>query len=299
MENYLKFKPVVSGSGFKMEGYHIWCSSVIYDNGKYYLFASRWLKNKAFPHGYMTDSEIVLAETDDLNKPFKFKKVLIGKRDGNYWDSMMAHNPYVIKTDNKYVLYYIGTPDGKYETRAIGYAWADSIDGEWVRSEKPILLPENANNPCVVENDKGEFILYFRNGNLEVSVAISDKFNGEYTIANENIFKKGMIEDMFVYNDGDKYVMIAEDAEGAYTGLVKGGVRFTSKDGVIWDDENAVPAYDFDIIYDDGKTEKLQRRERPMILFVDNKKYLFSAAKINGENQLEGGDTWNLVQELC
>ena len=113
-----------------------------------------------------------------------------------------------------------------------------------------------------------------------------------------NIFPKGMIEDMFVYHDGEKYIMIAEDAGGAYTGLKKGGVRFLSHDGITWDEDSAVPAYGFNITYDDGRTEELQRRERPMILFDNDKKYLFTSAKINGELKLEGGDTWNMVQEF-
>ena len=297
MECCLDFKPVITGSGFKMEGYYVWCGSVLHEDGMYYLFASRWKKEKEFPGGYMTDSEIVLAQTDNLNKPFEFKKVIIGKRDGNYWDSVMAHNPYIIKLGDKYVLYYIGNTDGRSQTRKIGYAYCDSVDGEWIRAEQAIDLPEDANNPCVVSNN-GELLLYYRDGGLRVSVAKAEKFDGEYKVVKENIFPKGMVEDMFVYHDGEKYIMIAEDAGGAYTGLKKGGVRFLSHDGITWDEDSAVPAYGFNITYDDGRTEELQRRERPMILFDNDKKYLFTSAKINGELKLEGGDTWNMVQEF-
>ncbi len=295
---YYKLKPAADGTGFKMDGYYIWCGSVIKEDDYYYLFAARWKKEHTFPDGYMTNSEIVLAGTDDLNKPFKYIKTIISKRDGNYWDSMMAHNPYIIKIDNEYVLYYIGSPDGKFETRTIGYATSLSLDGEWKRCDTPIKLPPDANNPCVINTEENGLMLYFRDGNLRVSVAKAERYDGEYTVVRDSIFQKGKIEDMFVYNDGTEYIMIAEDNDGVYTGLSKGGVRFTSPNGLDWDDSNAVAAYGFDIEYTSGAKELLQRRERPMILFDDDKQYLFTTAKANGADRLTGGDTWNMFQEI-
>ena len=130
MEKYFKLKPAVVGSGFSMEGYYVWCGSVIRENGRYYLFAARWPEEKGFPNGYLTDSEIVLASTDDLSKPFEFEKVLISKRDGEKWDSVMAHNPFIFKDGDTYIIYYIGSPDGGYEKRAIGYAYLGRQTGE-------------------------------------------------------------------------------------------------------------------------------------------------------------------------
>lgn len=298
MKECFEYMPVIENSGFRMDGYYVWCGSAIKENGIYYLFASRWTKKKTFPDGYMTDSEIVLATTDDISKPFKFEKVVLGKRDGNYWDSMMSHNPYIMKYNDKYVLFYIGTSDGSSKNRAVGYATSDSITGEWVRSDKPINLPNDSNNPCVVITPQGKVLLYYRNGSLQVSVAEAESIGGEYEILNFDLFKRGKIEDMFVYHNGSKYVMIAEDADGVYTGLEKGGVKFLSDDGIHWDENSAEPTYGFDISYNNGKTQTLQRRERPMILFDEEKKYLFTTAKINGEEKLIGGDTWNMVQEI-
>ncbi len=121
-----------------MEGYHVWCGSVLKENGTYFLFASRWKKEKSFPAGYLTDSEIVLATTDDLGKPFVFQKVIIGKRDGTYWDGMMAHNPYITKIGDEYVLFYIGNPDGGWAIRKIGWAQMKDLFCEWERGESPV-----------------------------------------------------------------------------------------------------------------------------------------------------------------
>ena len=77
--------------------------------------------------------------------------------------------------------------------------------------------------------------MYYRDGALNVSVAKADKYNGIYTVLKKGLFPKGMIEDMFVYRDGDKYIMIAEDAGGAYTGIEKAGVKFISDNGIDWE----------------------------------------------------------------
>lgn len=298
MKKCLEFLPAVKGSGFKMEGYHVWCSSVIKEGDTYYLFAARWPEEKVFPYGYLTDSEIVLATTDDLSKPFQFQKVILGKRDGEMWDSVMAHNPFICKFDDLYVLYYIGSPDGGTDYRAIGYAYSKSLTGEWTRSDECIKLPPNANNPAVFKNDDGTFFLYFRDGHGRVSVAQSDSFKGPFEVKNFNLFPSSCAEDMFVYKDEKSYVMIAEDGRGYYTGLKKGGVRFRSEDGIHWDESSAEQAFDFDIEYDDGSHLTLQRRERPFLFWDGERKYLFSTAKIGGPDQETGGTNWNMVQEI-
>ncbi len=298
-EKALKLKPVVKGSGFRIDGYYVWCGSVLKENGKYYLFAARWPKEKTFPLGYLSDSEIVLATTDDLAKPFKFEKVIIGKRDGGYWDGVMAHNPYITKIGDEYVLFYIGSPDGGTVTRKIGWARTRDLLGEWERSEKPIDLPPDANNPSAVVTENGVY-LYFRNGKspMEVLVAKADRYDGEYTVLNDNLFPGTSIEDMFVYRTEEGFKMVTEDGGGCFTGLLYGGVSFASKDGITWDRENFRQAYDFTVEYDDGTTAELQRRERPFLLFDEGKIYLFNAAKIGGETQRTGGDTWNMVEEV-
>ncbi len=296
--NYcLKLKPAKKEAGFRMDGYYVWCGSTIKEGDTYYLFAARWPEEKKFPGGYLTDSEIVVATTDDLSKPFQFKKAIITKRDGEKWDSVMAHNPYIFKDGDRYVLMYIGSPDGGTANRAVGYAYSDSLTGDWIRSETSIALPPDSNNPAIINDDQGRYLLYFRDGNLKVSVARSEKLEGPYEVLNDNLCPKGIIEDMFVFREADgSYVMFAEDAGGAYTGDPKAGVRFKSKDGINWGDD--VPSYGFDVEYDDGSTVTLQRRERPFVLCDGDRKYLFTTAKIGGEDKNSGGKTWNMLQEI-
>lgn len=293
-----KFKNAVAGSGFQMEGYYVWCGSMIKEGDTYYLFAARWPKEYKFPEGYLNYSEIVLATTKDLAKPFQFEKVLITKREGDYWDSAMAHNPYIFRTEEGYALYYIGSPDGGVETRAIGFATSKSLTDGWVRSDKAFVLPQDANNPCPVQTPEGDWLLYFRDTNCHVSVARGKSYKGPFEVVAYDLYPEGGVEDMFIYWNGQEYVMIAEDCVGAYTGLGKGGLKCTSKDGIHWPKENIEQAYDFHVKYNDGSELVLQRRERPTIFFDGDRQYLVTTAKINGENQWSGGDTWNMIQEI-
>lgn len=211
----------------------------------------------------------------------------------------MAHNPYVVKAEKGYYLYYIGSPDGGTKTRKIGYAYADALDGEWQRSDEPIDLSPDANNPCVLKARDGRVLLYFRDGTPEsrVHVAVSDRYDGGFTVVNANAFLNCGVEDMFVYETDEGFEMLAEDCDGFYTDK-KAGIKAYSRDGIYWDNERVIPAYGFNVEYDDGKILELQRRERPFILDDNGRKYLFTGAKINGETRLAGGDTWNLVQEI-
>ena len=56
-----RIQPVPVNSGFKMEGYWVWCGSVIKVGSYYNMFASRWPKGREFPVDYMQSSEIVRA----------------------------------------------------------------------------------------------------------------------------------------------------------------------------------------------------------------------------------------------
>lgn len=294
-----QYHPVPVNSGFRMDGYYVWCGSMIKGkDGLYYLFASRWPEETTFPRGYMTHSEIVLATSPSLDEPFTFRKVVISGRDGNYWDSGMAHNPFVMPVDNHYVMFYIGTQNGSAEKRAIGYATADSLDGEWTRSDAPLTLPPNANNPAVIRDHDGSYLLYYRDGKLNVSVARAPHYSGPYEVVKFNIFPEGPIEDMYVFHQNGRYEMFAEDALATYTELTAGGVHFVSQDGINWQTDEQPVAYGFDVEYTDGSILTLQRRERPQVYIEGKDAYLITTAKINGPDRSTGGTTWNMVQKF-
>src|SRR5271170_98149 len=74
------FGPVAKGTGFAIDGYFVWCGSVIKVGDAYEMFASRWPTNTKFPDGYRQHSEIVRAEAPRPEGPYVFQEVVIGKR---------------------------------------------------------------------------------------------------------------------------------------------------------------------------------------------------------------------------
>lgn len=293
MTFFERLQPIVKDAGFRMEGYHVWCGSpIIGEDGACYLFASRWKKETGFPQGYMHHSEIVLARTESLDQPFTYVKTIIGKREQPYWDATMAHNPQIHRIGGQYVLLYIGSPDGTAEKRAIGYATSPALEGPWVRSQAPIDLPDNANNPAVCMTPDGDVLLIFRDGRLKVSTAQAKHFAGPYTILNDDVFPGIRLEDFYLSQTDNGFELLAEDNAGGFTGHERFGAHFVSKDGVHWLPNDPVIAYDHTLPFTDGSSILAERRERPQLLMDDGKAIaLFTAI-------LKDGNTWNCVQKI-
>ena len=56
--------PINRQNCFEDADYWTWCGSAVKgDDGKYYLFAARWSKQRPFFSGYVFSSEVVCAET--------------------------------------------------------------------------------------------------------------------------------------------------------------------------------------------------------------------------------------------
>ena len=287
--------PAHPHSGFQMEGYHIWCGSPIQgEDGRFYLFASRWPEETLFPQGYMHHSEIVLAVTDDLSKPFQYEKTIIGKRERTYWDGEMAHNPQILKVNGEYLLFYIGSPDGQMETRAIGMARAASLTGEWHRPDHPIALPPNANNPAVCQGPDGCLYMAFRDGKLRMSVAKAAHPDAPFEVIAFDLFPGIRLEDPFLFYRDGHFEMLAEDNQAVMTGHSRWGAQLCSQDGVHWEKMQPVIAYSHTLSYQDGTQIQALRRERPQLLFDQNGK---AVALFNGV-LAEGKNTWNFVQPI-
>ena len=180
---------VPKAGGFRMDGYWVWCGSVIKaEDGKYHLFASRWPRNVTFHPGWMTDSEVVRAVSDAPLGPYTFKEVVLPARGPQYWDGRATHNPSIQKHGDTNVQFYIGSTnpigiaprDAKISLddplctiaraiKRIGVATAKSINGPWTRYDKCLL--ENkpgsfysflTSNPAPVIHEDGSVLLMFK-----------------------------------------------------------------------------------------------------------------------------------------
>jgi len=177
------FAPASLDNGFKMNGYWVWCGSVVKgEDGRYHMFASRWRKTLPMHPGWLLESEVVRASSDTPDGAFRFEEVVLPSRGAQFWDGRSTHNPHIIKYKDKYVLYYMGTTHPfcdvkENETvsttdprvicaranKRIGVAISDSVFGPWKRLPEPVLdtRPECFDNflvsnpaPCVMPDGK-------------------------------------------------------------------------------------------------------------------------------------------------
>ena len=258
-------KPAVKQGGFKMDGYFLWCPSVIKVGNTYHMFASRWPEASGMG-GWTTQSEIVRATSDNLYGPYTFQEVVISKRDG-FWDKERAHNPKIVKAGDLYLLYYISTAN------KTGYAWSKSITGPWTRSDD-FAMPFS--NPAPLIKPDGSVYVFGRKafGDIRIAQAYTaPAFNGKYTLLNEgkNLLPgNNQLEDPTIWWASGQYNVILSDFKGDVTGHNKNGAQYYSKDGIAYLPVTNDPVYNSTVEYDDRTTEQFKRRERPFV-FVDEK----------------------------
>lgn len=274
---YERLQPVPAESGFKMDGYWVWCGSVVKADSLYHMFAARWPKKNKFPDDYFRESEIVRATSRNPLGPYTFQEVVIGERDSLFWDSNMAHNPTIHRIGEQYVLFYLGSDFTSYRTgsdrllRRIGYATANSVEGPWKRSDQP-LLDQESNNPAVFVEPDGSVKMMFRDEKLTVKVAVAPGFSGPYEVRNDHVWPEAPLEDFYLFRKDGYYQMICEDNKGEVTGHVRWGAHFVSEDGISnWKTFDPVVVYDHDIRLADGNSVQCERRERPQLIIEDGR----------------------------
>ena len=205
------FGPIAKGTGFAMDGYFVWCGSVIKVGNTYEMFASRWPTSTKFPEGYRQHSEIVRAEAATPEGPYVFKEVVIGQRAAGKWDSAMAHNPAIYEVGGTFVLFYIGSDVGSTR-RQIGMATAPSVAGPWTRRDKPLDLglASDANNPAAWFEPDGSVKLVWRTADLRVCESAAKSFEGPYTLVNSNLWPAAKLEDFFMFKKGGAIISFAK-----------------------------------------------------------------------------------------
>jgi hypothetical protein len=323
-----KIPPVPIESGFKMDGYWVWCGSAAEEPGiGYHLFAARWTKEYPMFYGYILKSEIVHAFSEKLCGPYRFVKKILPSGDPDRWDGKMAHNPTIVKWQDKYLLYYIAStynypappPDNiKHETTRdiytrikIGLAIADHPAGPWNSLPDPVLRsrPDRWDKdlvtnpaPCVLPD--GRIFLYYRSNTpdgLRIGLAAADKPEGPYERVSDDPVMQGInVEDPFVWHNGTGFEMIAKDMTGEITGEFHGGTYFSSRDGINWKVNEHPKAYSKKVDFSDGTSVQLGSLERPQLIFDEKgkPKCLFAAAADGPGGFRNADNTWNIAIPL-
>jgi hypothetical protein len=315
--------PAAMDGGFRMDGYWVWCGSVIKgDDGKYHMFASRWPKTTPFSPYWLTNSEVVHAVSDNPAGPYKFSEAALPPRGSQYWDGQMTHNPAIRKYKDVYLLYYTGTtykgdrpgPNNQiteesplkleaHQHERIGLATSKSLYGPWERLDKPILdvrpnsweqyLVSNA-APVVLEN--GKVLLYYKGVEKlrtnAMGLAIADRYDGEYKRVSDQPLNMGIgAEDPFIWIENGKYKALMLDTDRKYS-PEKEIFYATSDDGIKWQVPEKPIAISKNVLWADGKIRRMNSTERPHVLIENGRPiYVFFATgeTLNGERF-----TWNM-----
>lgn len=309
----------------EMEDYYVWDCSVIQAEGKYHMFSSRWKKEYGFGWNWVYNSEIIHSISDRPEGPYKFLRVVLPRRGRAYFDGMNTHNTCIRYFDGKYYLYYMGTtyggpiPQGEetspernlevWNRKRIGVAVADSIFGEFVRKDVPLLSPRDCShwdctittNPSVAILPSGKTYLVYKSRRsvgapLMLGVAVADKPDGVFhRLSEEPILSFDdpniHVEDPFLWYDQDrgKFCLIAKDdsKNGSFgiTGEWGSGFYAESSDCLHFEIPSAAKVYSRKVNWRDGTQSVQGNMERPWLLFDENQKprYLFCASGA-GEN---------------
>jgi hypothetical protein len=186
---------------FVSDSFYSWCSSVVQgEDGKYYLFYSRWPHGNHPPDddsmnhifngfkGWLKYSEIACAVAEKPCGPFHYvKTILKGSGDKNAWDRYTMHNPQIRKFGRYYYLYYISNSydslitDAKKDrqqwlryncTQKIGVVKASSLrdllEGNYKKSPAPIMEPDQVHtfevttNPSVTQGPNGKYYMIYK-----------------------------------------------------------------------------------------------------------------------------------------
>jgi len=284
------------------DDYIIWGASMVRDDaGQCHLFYDRWpieLGHSA----WVTHSEIAHAVADDPLGPYKHLDVALPARGADYWDGLVTHCGNVHCFDGKYYLYYLGcTGDGKptkdlnwvhRNNQRVGVAMADSPNGPWMRFDKPLIdVGEEGSwdelltaTPAVCRKPDGNYLLIYKcvakqqpmpfGGPVSHLAATASSPLGPFTKHPQRIFTepdqfKFVLEDPYIWVNGDTYWAVLKDFRGTYTGEGPSLALFQSDDGLAWRPASHPFVSRVEINWQDKGIQKLDRLERPQLWFED------------------------------
>jgi len=320
--------------------HYVWDCSVIFAEGKYHMFSSRWKKELGFGWHWVYNSEIIHCVADCPEGPYRFLRVVLSRRGRKYFDGMSTHNTCIRYFEGKYYLYYMGTtyggsiPDTQetdpqrnlevWNRKRIGLAVADSIYGEFVRRDTPLLSPRDCSfwdctvttNPAVAILPSGKTYMVYKSRRgvgqaLQLGVAVADRPDGEFErLTDDPILQfedpNTHVEDPYLWYDEkrQKFCIIAKDdsKNGSFgiTGEWGSGFYAESDDCIHFAIGEESKVYSRRVKWKDGTETTQGNMERPWLLFDEAGKpcYLFCASGKGSNPYSFEGETFIVAQQV-
>ncbi len=319
--NKFKYKQGKANIAFRLPGEYVWDVSIVQAEGKYWMFSSHWPFSKGFGWNWLYISQICLSVSDKPEGPYKFVKNVLPPRGREYWDGMNTHNTCIKYYNGKFYLYYMGVtydcdiPNHCSEikesdairlwnTKRIGLAISDKVDGEYIRSDKPLFEPRKypcwdstiTTNPSVLIKKNGETVMLYKSAlyegdertkPLKVGVAIADKPEGPFKrLCDHPILDSDddsfSIEDPFIWWDEEKkkYCVVMKDCIGNIARYYGNLFYAESDDCQTFEIEDDPTVITRDVEWEDGHKTRQCNFERPFVLFDKNGKptHIFGAS---------------------
>lgn len=339
MKNF-PYKPDNAVIAMEQDGYYVWDCSVIYAEGKYHMFSSHWEQELGFGYNWIFNSRIAHFVADAPQGPYRFLREVLPRRGRQYFDGMSTHNTCVRYHNGKYYLYYMGTTYGGpipqnentgaerslevWNRKRIGVAVADSIYGEFVRQDTPLLEPRDCSfwdctvttNPTVAILPSGKTYMVYKSrsyagATLKLGIAVAQQPDGPFQrLVDDPILQFDdpdvHVEDPFLWYDArkEKFCILAKDdsKNGNYgiTGEWGSGFYAESDDCIHFHIPEEAKVYSRKVRWQNGTRSQQGNLERPWILFDEQGEplYLFCASG-NGANPYSfEGKTFIIAQDL-
>lgn len=311
VEAYSEFSKHLKAVGriLELEGYYVWCQAPIEaPDGKTHVFFSRWPSSKGMG-GWINSSEIAHAVAPSPEGPYEVLGTVLAPRGAGHWDATTCHNPHIQKIGNQYALFYLGNSNGRTNTKRVGLALADSLNGPWKRPDAPLLEAGSegawddhcTTNPSFILHPNGQYWLYYKSwntadydkgqppvrGNRKYGLAIADKLEGPYRRHPRNPLidfsgrgENRQCEDAYIWHEGDRFKIICRDM-GVFNHEF--GLYMESVDGIAWSEPKI--AYKNVATYFEQPPRprhltRYDRFERPQLLLRNGKPaYLFTTTQ--------------------
>lgn len=284
--------------GFNRDpNYYNWGGSIIKGNdGRYHLFYSRWKREYTF-YGWLTFSEIAHAVSSSPAGPWKYKQTALKSGDKGRWDEITAHNPKIKYFEGKYYLYYIATNFGGKpytdatligthkrpltgenrrnkillrENQRTGVAVSNSINGPWVRMNRPLIEPSGpivtlTVNPAIDRGRDGKYYLIVKGDKPNTkftrnqAIAVSATPVGPFVMQPKPVIGDLDTEDVSMWYDSGRSRFYAVFHAHTFIGLM------TSIDGLNWSRAKNYNITNKRVLLEDNELLIPDRMERPFV----------------------------------
>ena len=289
---------------FAMEGWHVWCPSIVQWGGRWWLFHSRWPTRLGF-NSWVSHSTTAVAVADRPDGPFTDAgEILPGSGAG--WDAHVTHNPCAFVHGDRLWLAYMGNHGTAPRAGAasseewwvhrnnqrIGFAWAMDPLGPWHRASSPVVGIADvpwpaimASNPAVAVGPDGGVRMIYKSvgtgpmpfgGEVRHVVAEAPGPAGPWTHLPAPVLTAPGVqfaaEDPYLWHAADGWHLLAKDMRGTFTDAGTSIAHFVSSDGRDW---RPAPTVLVGGLVQDGLT--YERLERPS--FIDDRLLVCAALR--------------------